>query len=345
MNSLKKESTVVQRFSFLDESKKLFNSKFYDPYFMNEYGKIEAARSERYGTSYSIVVLHVDSFKKETPQPDKAQLLEFLKNLVSAILDILRDCDVAGMIEDRRIIIILPETDYFGSLHTIRKLSRALEFLTTKGEPYASIIFSQATFPKDANGHGELVSVSLNRISEKKESLWEKLDLKNKFFWEIVAAVPGANPDCPEYSTFDMNPDEDSEYSLLDKINELVIQEIARTPQKRGILYLGVKKITPDLHIRKVLNSIGTTATKVFLVGEGEKEERVEEKNCTSICFTDNRFKDIFFTFFLNEDVSYGIICKEAWGGGYSCFHTADPDLVEGLVMKFQNDYFLKEQL
>jgi GGDEF domain-containing protein len=345
MNSLKKETTVVQRFSFLDESKKLFKSRFYDPYFMNEYGKIEAARSERYSNSYSIVVLHVDSFKKETLLSDKAQLLDFLKNLVTAILDVLRDCDVAGMIEDRRIVIILPETDYFGSLHTIRKLSRALEFLTTKGEPYASIIFSQATFPKDANGHGELVNVALNRISKKKESSWEKLDFNDKFFWEIVGAVPGTKPDRPEYSTFDMDPCAESEYSLLDKINEVVIQEIARTPQKRGILFLGVKKITPDLRIKKVLDSIGTTATKIFIVGKGEKEERVEDKNFTSICLTDHRFKDTFFTFFLNEDVSYGIICKEAWGGGHSCFHTSDPYLVEGLVMKFQIDYFLQEQL
>jgi GGDEF domain-containing protein len=345
MGSLKKGTEAVTRFSLLDESKKLFKSKFYDSFFINEYGKIETARSERHGSSYSVVVLHVDSFKNTKFLKEKGALLDFLKKLVTAILDVVRSSDVVGMLEDRRIIIILPETDYFGSLITIRKLSRGLEFITTKDEPYASIIFSQATYPKDANGHGELVGVALKRLSNKKESLWEQRDLKNKLFWEIVETVSTTNQNSPEYSTFEMDPDDESGYSSLDKINEMVIHEITRTPQKKGILYLGVKKITPELPIKKVIDSIGTTATKIFLVGAGEKEARVEDKNSTSICLTDRRLKQGFFTFFLNEDVSYGIICNEAWGKAHSCFHTSDPYLVEGLVMKFQRDYSLQEQL
>jgi hypothetical protein len=343
MGSEEKVTKTDKRFSFLDESKKFFKGKCYDTYFINEYGRIEAVRSERYGASYSIIVLHVDSFKSGGPLPGKRELLEFLKKLLKTILDVVRNCDVVGMIEDKRIIIILPLTDYFGTLVTIRKLSKGLEHITTKGEPYASIIFSHATFPKDASGHGELVGVALRRISEKKESLWEKLDLKNKIFWEIVETVPGGNLNCSEYSTFDMSSDEGKEYFLLDEINEMVIREIGRTPQKKGILYLGVKKITAELPIKKVLNSIGTTATKIFLLGEGKETLKVQDKNATSISLADRRLKEVFFTIFLNDDFSYAIICREAWGRLHSCFHTADPYLVEGLVTKLQSDYSLRE--
>lgn len=345
MNPVKKGTKEAQSFSLLDESKKLSKSKFYDSYFINEYGKIETARSERHGTPYSIVVLHVDSFKDGKEALKKGELLDFLKRLVSTILDAVRNCDVAGMLEDRRIIIVLPETDYFGSIVTMRKLSRALEFLTTEGEPYASIIFSQATFPNDANGYGELVGVALKRVAEKKESLWEKFDLGKKLFWEIVETVHGANPQGAECSAFDTEVAEEAGFSLIDRINEMIIQEVSRTPQKKGILYLGVKKITPEMQIKKVLNSLPAVATRIFLVGEGKKDVRTENRSTTSIYLSDRRLNETFFTFFINEDLSYGIICKESWGGVYSCFHTSDPYLVEGLVMMFQRDYSLQEQL
>ncbi len=345
MNPAEKGTKTTRRFSLLDESKGLFKSKFYDSYFMNEFGKIETARSERYGSSYSIVILHVDRFKDDKPMQDKGEILEFIKKLVGAILEVVRTCDVVGMVEDKRIIIILPQTDYFGSLITIRKLAKALEFITTKGEPYASIIFSQATFPRDANGFGELVGVALKRVTEKKDSPWEKHNLKDKLFWEIVESLSGIGTDSSEYSTFDMDVSEEEDETLLDRINEVIIRDIKRSPQKKGILFMGVQSIRPELPVKKLVASLGTTATKTFLIGAGDEEETTQADSITTISLKDRRIRETLFTFFLNEDVSYGIICREAWGGSHHCFHTSDPYLVEGLVMKFQMDYSLQEQL
>lgn len=346
MTPPKKGTKPTKHFSILDESKKLFKSKFYDSYFMTEFGKIETSRSERYGATYSIIVLHVEKFKDGKLPQNRDEILDFVKKLVTTVLDVVRTCDVVGMIEDKRLIIILPQTDYFGSLITIRKLTKALEFITTAGKPYGSIIFSQATFPKDANGYGELVGVALNRIAEKKESLWEKHNLKGKLFWEILEAVPNIDEDSPDYSSFDMETDEETEQTMLDRINEMILQDIKRCPQKKGILYMGVKKVTPELPIKKLLASMGATTTKTFLIGAGETEETTHRNNnTTTISLKDRRIAETLFTFFLNEDVSYAVVCREAWSGTLNCFHTSDPYLVEGLVMKFQRDYLLQEQL
>jgi GGDEF domain-containing protein len=335
----------AKHFSLLDQSKSLSKNKFFDAAFTNEFGRIETARSERYGLSYSVIIVHVDNFKKGEFTPDKQELLAFLKKLVATVLDVVRNCDVVGMLEDRRIIIVLPQTDYFGSLITTRKLTKALEFVTTKGEPYASLIYSQATFPRDAGGHDELVATSLRRVTEKKESLWERLELKDKLFWEIMETVHNLRQNSPTYSNFDAAAPSENEPFIVDTINDMALQEVVRSPRRRGILYLGVKNVMGDLPVLKTLNAMGRTATNVFILGGGEKEETIETKSATTLSLTDLRLKQTYFTFFFNEDIAYALICKEAWGDAYTCFHTVDPYLVEGLIMKFQRDYSLQEQL
>jgi len=63
------------------------------------------------------------------------------------------------------------------------------------------------------------------------------------------------------------------------------------------------------------------------------------------LALDDPRLKETFFTFLMTEETSYALICKENWGSTFSCFHSSDPVLVEGLITKFQNEYSLKEQL
>ena len=346
-NILKEES---KKFSLLEESRKIVESHFHDSIFITEYGRLETARSERYGISYSIIIVHVESFNRGKTVPGKKELLDFLKKLVSTVTKVVRNCDVTGMLEDRRIIIILPHTDYFGSLITIKKLSKALEFLTISGEPYASIIFSQATYPKDASGFGELVGTATRRVTERLESLWETHDLKSKLFWEIVAALTGGSYSVAEYSTFDVGADLDLENSFIHTVNETIIREISRTPEKRGILYIGTKKITSDLPFKNHLDSIGKTSTKIFLVGEGVAGvagvgSALDIKNATTIALSDHRLETTYFTFYMSEDCAYALISKESWADTHNCFHTGDPYIVEGLITKLQRDYSLQEQL
>lgn len=324
-------------------TKKVFPSRFYDTFFVSEYGRLESLRASRYNTNFSIVLMHVEGFGEKINMREGSEALEFFKKLVATVLDSVRNCDIVGLLEDRQIIAILPETDYFGSLITIRKISRAAALLK-KSRPSISIIFSQATFPRDGRGYGELLGTAVKRVSEKKESLWEKLDLKGKLFWEIISDLSGKPFNGIDNASFETGGSQELSEFFIDQINELTIKEVSRTPQKRGILYFSSRKITPGLPLIKNLGLAGVLATKVFLVGEGDNA-LWDIKNATPILLDDPRLRETFFTFFLNEDSGYGLISKENWGATYSCFHTADPYLVEGLITKFQSEYSLQEQL
>ncbi len=329
----------------LDESKKIFPGRFYNAFFVTEYGKLEILRAERYNKSFSLILTHIEGFNNLRKKLGKKELLDFLKGLIKAMMDTLRNCDVIGMVEDKKIVVILPETDYFGSCIAIRKIKKAIEDVTTKGEPYASIIFSNVSYPRDGKGYGELLTVADKRVEEQKDGLWLKLEFENKSFWEIISTLfAGKGYEEKDTTPFDIGKGLALPVFFLDRLQEMILQEILRDPKKKGILYLGARKISPTLPVLKAVDTLGVTGTKIFIVGEGE-EKRWSLSNATPVYLSDSRLLETFFVFFLGEDFSYAVACKERWGEQYSCFHTVDPYLIEGLINKFQKEYSLQGQL
>lgn len=330
----------------LDESKKTFPGRFHNAFFVTEYGKLEVLRAERYNKKLSIILIHIRGFNNLKKKMEKNELLAFLKELIKATMQALRNCDVIGMVEDKKIVAILPETDYFGSCIAVRKMKKAVENLTAKDQPHASIIFSNVSYPKDGKGYGELLVAADKKVNEQEEGLWLKLDFEGKPFWEIIALLLGGKGyEEKDAVPFDIGKDLSLPVFYLDRLQEMIFQEIARDPKRRGILYLGVRKILPNLPILKAIDTIGTTSTKIFIVGEGAEEKKWDMSKITPIYLSDARLLETFFLFFLGEDISYAVACKERWGEQYSCFHTVDPYLVEGLINKFQREYSLHEQL
>lgn len=307
----------------------------YDSYFVTEYGRLEAMRATRFNNSFSIVLVDLG----ENTSPDSLGS-ETVGRLASAVLSSVRVCDVAGFAEDNQVVVILPETGYFGSLTAIRKLTRSIEAALAESGIAASL--SQATFPKDGKGFGELLSTAVKRAGERRRSLWTKLGLSEMLFWEIIGKLTGESYGSFEASSFDAGAGFELSEFFIDQINELIIKEISRSPRKAGLAYFSAKKISPDLPVLKSLTGSGQISTKIYLAGEGEADVKV--RNATPILLEDPRLREVCFTFYLSEDSCYALLAKENWGGTFSCFHSSDGALVEGLISKFQAEYSLQEQ-
>lgn len=313
------------------------SGRLHDTAFIREYGTLESLRAARYNTCYSILLVDIEGADNGT-EDGKAVYAD----IASAVTASVRSCDVAGSNGPGQILVILPETDFFGTLLTIRKLARALDpFLSTRA---LSVIFSHATFPRDGKGFGELLSRASALVKEKRSSMWETMHMKDRIFWEIIAHLASTPRREFNSSSFDAGAGMELSEFIVDQLNELIVNEVARAPQQRGILYIASKKISSALPIIKTLGLAGNIATKVFLVGEAGADLQ-EIKNATPVPISDPRLKELFFTFYLSEDAGYAVIYKEAWGDTLSCFHTADKVLVEGLITKFQSEYALGEQL
>jgi len=321
----------------------LFPGRFYDAAFIEEYGSLEALRSSRYASAFSLILVEVEPSGEGETRSEESRL-EYCRGLVSLTLESLRTCDVAGMTADGRIAAILPETGYFGSLGAVRKLCESFKSLAAgPDEPGFTALVSQATCPRDGRGFDEVMAAASRRITEKRESVWTRGRFEKKLFWEIVAEVSGSSLSDRRCAYFEAGADRPLPEFFIDRINEMIANELTRSPSSRGVLYHSTRRITPSLPFLKGL-AAAPVAARVFVVaGPGGPAERIE--NATPILLDDARIGETMFTLYLGEETGYALICTEAWGGTYSCFHTSDEYLVEGLITKFQSEYSLQEQL
>lgn len=328
----------------LDASKKEFPTQFYNDYFVNEFGRLEALISERYGRSYSVVLVYIEGFEELSEQVERQQIIELLKALIRIVIGVVRNCDVVGMVQSKGLIIILPETDYIGSLITVRKLRKAIEALKLHDTIPLSISFSHASFPRDANGYGELVSVAEKRLEDYRGGLYGRVDMEARPFWENAYTLLNEDFDSSKIKRFDIGVGLELSDSFRELIAGLVMDEVSRTPQKRGILYISPGKLSQNMTIQRTMDDIGETNTKVFIIGE-KGGKNIKLAHAIQIDLADKRFLDTFFVFLLRDDIAYAFIAREGWGGRISCVHSTEPYLITCLIEKLQRDYSLQEQL
>ncbi|HBO85140.1 MAG: hypothetical protein A2073_02860 [Deltaproteobacteria bacterium GWC2_42_11] len=322
-------------------NKKTAAARIYSGSFVEEYGTIEILRSERYHRYFSVILSKLEWADADIHDKKKK---EVLKNVIDIISGSSRNCDVVGMGVDDRFITVLPETDYLGSLITIRKMRRAVDVMA-KEYPQVSVNFAQSTYPSDGKSYTDLLGAAEKRISGQKSGLWAKFGIKDKLFWQAVSILlQNKYDDGNVASTFDVGADMEFPPVFISLLQETVLREIIRHPSKKGILYMGLGNISPDSIMLKTISNMPKTMTKVFIVGGGESD-KLNIVNATHIYVSDDRLLDTFFILFIREDTAYVVVCRERWGGTFSCFHSVDPYLAEGLIEKFQRDYYLQEQL
>lgn len=319
--------------------------RFYDPAFINEYGRLETLRSVKFNVGFSVALIELYSPDGNSVGNLKAELTaDALKRLVAAVLGSVRNCDIAGTNDGAHVIVVLPQTDYFNALSCVKALTEATDYLKKdKAGIRASVTL--ATFPKDGKTFADVVATALKRAQAKTNSLWAEFEGKNKLFWEIIGDLFSRPYEGFENACFDAGMGYDLTEFFIDQINELVIKEIKRAPRRKGLLYISSKAISPALPAVKTLSSAGQISTTIYLAGDSEPGTNLSEiKNATPLVIDDPRLKETFFTFFLNEHSGYALVCKENWGATFSCFHSCDQYLVEGLINSFRNEYGLGGQ-
>lgn len=308
-------------------------SKFYNAFFVTEYGKIESLRAKRYNRVFSLILMEIDNFHDLKRGLDKGELLTLLRKIIKAIMGVVRDHDVVGMIEDKRIVAILPETDFFNSMQTIRKVKKVLDEIVMgwgakPSLPPVSFTFAHASYPRDGNGYDEIFYRAEERVKDKRGGLWVRLGLEGMPFWEVVSVLLKGGYDCSPDSTIIQSVS----LPFIERIQRMTIQEVVRDSKKNGVLYLSLRGDTSFL---KGLGIPDPIMTRIFIVG-GEGIP-----NTTPLYLSDKHLLNNHLILLLREDISYALLYRVEDDGGITCFHTVDPYLIDGLIIKFQQTYSL----
>jgi diguanylate cyclase (GGDEF)-like protein len=120
----------------------------------------ELKRAQRSGSTFSLLMLDIDEFKKFNDQFGHQMGDNVLKHISENVRKIIREIDIFARYGGEEFIIILPETDLDGALNAAQKIRELVEMrpLIAKNKRYdVTVSIGCATFPFDGTDKDSLI--------------------------------------------------------------------------------------------------------------------------------------------------------------------------------------------
>jgi len=324
----------------------------YDIEFFKNYLQAEIHKSARFRRTFSLLDLRITNLADLRKTHEPAVLRRRVEDLVGGIARAIREIDVLARHHDDQFYILLPETDYLGSLVLKRRIVESL-CRSEDPEPIHMLVGS-ASFPRDGDTLKLLFRQLKGRVMREQSHHAIRRGLEARPHWELVSTLLATGEaQGAEERLFGQRDDSILRRGrfpeeFFARLQRALLEEIERDPVTRGIAYLGVGELRPDEPLLAMSHPDGHPATRVFALGAkpGRAKSEIQGANrwVTPLPVADGAIRDHRFALFLSEDAAYGFYGKRS-GVGLLGFHTADPGLVENLIFKLQKEYGLQFQL
>ncbi len=314
-------------------------------YFVDYAGK-EAYKARRYGRSFSLLTLAVDNLEGLRGALTGDELRGAIRSVVTSLGRICRDADVIAKSAEAELYVLLPETDLFGAMMFARRAQIAIHEDKTIAEVEAkapiSVSFGVATFPKDGEDFDELVHRCRSRMEEGRLSLHRRLMLEGLDFWTTVDLLLGSSKS-PKLPLDDRGGCSRRTYlpeGTLERAQAEAVRELTRDASARGLLYLGVGEVRPDLPVLGSLESLPESSARLYLMG---RRAGLDAHPTATLVYLegDERIQSHEFVLLHSEYASYALLKRKGPGQAVA-FHSSDTLLVDGLVNKLQQAYDLQ---
>jgi diguanylate cyclase (GGDEF)-like protein len=329
----------------------------YSAAFLADYFEKERYKADRFRRPLSVVFLVVENFSFLMEQTRESIVVGALTSMVDAIRQAVRDSDLVAREEANRFCVVLPETDAFGALLTVRRLRKAvkekcrIQFLGT--EFFLQPFFMSATCPRDGRDFPELLRVAEEKFARQQKSPLHRMRLADRPFWDAFEILVGKpehydllrkGEDVPYFLRFRKDLGRNAHFSVPRetwlRILEAVAQDVAVNPGDRGLIIAAGP--TPEIYKQIFLSFKASIPPhrNVYIVGQSGST-RFDSKNMMYVATEDELLKDREFVLYLKEGGAYGFFCA-ARGSEVEGFNTADESLVEAMLEKTQEMYQLQ---
>lgn len=332
-------------------------TRAYSAAFLEDYLEKERYKAGRFRRPLSVIFLVIDNFHFLMEQTRESLLVGALGAVVESIRKALRDSDLIARIEPNRFCIVLPETDAFGAVLTVRRLRKAvrdkarIQFLGT--EFRLQTLFLSATYPQEGRDFPELLQVVEEKYGRVQKSPLYRLHLMEKSFWDCFDILVG-KPDhydllrrgeeVPYFSRIRKDLGRSGHFCLpresFLRMLEAVAQDVVSAPAERGLVIAAGP--TPEIY-KQIFLSFGNdtpTGRNIYIVGQAGTT-RFDAKNLLYVTAEDERLRDREFLFYLKENGAYGLFATSRHDEMCG-FNTADEWLVEAMMEKVQDMYLLQ---
>lgn len=307
--------------SFHDPASGAYTEAYFQDVLRNELQK-----ADRFGRSFSLLLL---TLEPSVPAGlSREERLRFRHEVAHHVGRALRSTDLLAEHGSGQFGLLLPETDALGAAVLKRRIRDALEqsdLIQGVDEPARpQVLLAAASYPADATQLETLWQLLQTRLEEERQSLVRSLGLDaTSFAASVHALLARAEPAPP---------------ALPEQVSRFVLEEVARRPRERGLLFLapGAGLSGP---VREGLERLrGTsTRTEIVLVDEGPADPLAGSPvTCVSPRRVGTRAP---FLVYYGEGPAYALLRqRESDGGSGGIFHTADRALVEHLAFQLQRD-------
>ncbi len=344
-------SNAIKLSQKITDTLRASNLPAYSYRYFTEYTENEIKRSHRMHTMFSIAVISVENYRELVEAFQKSYVDEIFLKMTNLINEVIRDADTLSVSEHSNMLnIFLPDTDYFGSIITMRRIKNQLKqtLYVTDGSltKHVELIIGSATYPSDGTTAQSMLAKAYDMAKRSNTGrLKEIASLESLGFMEFSDnilkifrdTVAGENDDVTTaiFST--------TKEHLLDIIN-LLSGDILSRPFMRGLLFLGMPSVTNNVRIIKEQYKLYSSNTKFYLLGKKQPGEIIDI-SYAPIMIINEELGNRYFLFNLNEEYAYGLITEEINNTQFSVFHTSDPMIVEELIAVLQEKYFLQKQI
>jgi GGDEF domain-containing protein len=269
----------------------------------------------------------------------------FLKEFAEKLLEVTRETDIIAVLEDGLFGILIPETDYYGSLMLIKRIKVALYSasfsLDLKREFQPVISLGSANYPSDGEQLITLLRCARERLAADRNSLASRLELGAKNFWQAFSLL---NPQATEPPPSGAGRNLLLSDGELDQIRNLFLDEAGRSGSKRGLIYIGAQQLGGADFYYPNLARLANSKVSVYALGfKGESPWNHPE--IMPVYLNDEQIRQHRFLLCLCENFYYTCLCRPEGTGRWRVFHSADSSLALEMVSKLQERYFLQRRI
>jgi diguanylate cyclase (GGDEF)-like protein len=343
-------SNAIKLSQKITDTLKADNLSAYSYRYFIEYTENEIKRANRIRGMFSLAVVSIENFRDLIETFGKSYVDEIFTKVTNLINEVIRDADTLSVSEHSNMLnLFLPDTDYFGSIITMRRIKNQLKqtLYVTNGSVTKNVelIIGSSTYPNDGTTAQTLLSKAYDMAKRSSSGrIKEITSMESLGFMEFSDNILKIFKD-PDQKNNDITNTIFiiTKERIMDIIN-LLSNDILSRPFMRGLIFLGIPVIAKDTKLIKEQYKLYNSNTKLYLLGKKQQGEYIDI-SYAPIMIINEDIGNRFFMFNLNEEYAYGFITNESSSKQFSVFHTSDPIIVEELVAVLQEKYFLQRQI
>jgi FixJ family two-component response regulator/GGDEF domain-containing protein len=310
---------TLERRSFRDASTRAYSAAYFDDVVRNEIHK-----AHRFGRTFSLVRAELDAGTDARPRRGDAEQARSREGFARRLHRVLRSTDLLAVDEEGRFCVLLPETDALGAAILKRRLREAADPGAGEagaGPEAARLVLASVTYPADGTQRETLLRRLDARGAEDRASVLRSLAAGRlplpRLLERLAARAALRSPELPEQAA------------------RFLIDEIARRPHERGLLFLAPGPARAEA-LRDDLDALRGAAprTEVVLVAE----RRAGTDLPVTWVAPARLGTQTPFLVYCGEGSAYALVEGPGAGGERVLFHSADRSLVEHLAFELGRD-------